>query len=82
MGPGADSRGGGLPEGSGKGALSGRAGRLLLFGVDVGAGDPSVSCLFLAVGHPVERQACEDESAWFAPFIEDADISVAHGGQA
>lgn len=37
---------------------------------------------FLAVGHPVERQACEDESAWFAPFIEDADISMAHGGQA
>lgn len=36
----------------------------------------------LALGHPVERQACEDESAWFAPFIEDTDISMAHGGQA
>lgn len=43
---------------------------------------PRYLAYFLAVGHPVERQACKDESTWFAPFIEDADISMAHGGQA
>jgi hypothetical protein len=80
VGPGADSRYGGLPEGRGKGALSGRAG--LPFPLERQRPEVRPPACFLTLGHPVEREACEDESAWFAPFVEDADISVAHGGHA